>query len=202
MDLGRDLDLWDRSGTCEAMLRRSLVVSFILLNLGCGSGDSVSGIVQGVGLSAKSGSLSATMYTSPIDVLNIRYSALITLTNTDDACAASQEPNLASLSILVESSSPLSEGTYPITPNPTTSSYSQAGFDATNGACAEVFDGGTIAATAGSVVFSSLDNGGATIPNSISGTFFLSFGRDQLSGSFNVSTCNSTDAGPGAATCG
>jgi hypothetical protein len=184
-------------------MRRILTASLLASLGGCGTGDSVSGSVQGYGLAASDSVFGQSSVTFAGTTL---YSTLVTLTDYPNACAVEQamasqgvvKPNATRLTLLAGAESPIATGTYNVAtaagaPPPAVGAI----FDKTGSNCTTVVDGGPLSATGGSVTFTTVS------PSRVAGSFTLSFGSDQLTGSFSAAPCGASSGDGGTSlTCG
>jgi hypothetical protein len=183
---------------------KRLATALLFVNLlACGTGDSVSGSVQGHSLAARDGIFGQGSVTVAGTSL---YSMVVTITDYPSACASEQatasqgvlKADATTLTMLVGADSPIASGEYSVTsPTGATPPILSATFSQTNAQCSSVLDGGLIAATSGSVTFTTVS------ASKVAGAFTLSFGSDQLTGSFNTSPCGASFGDGGTTlTCG
>lgn len=169
--------------------------------LGCGGGNSVSGSVQGHTLTAQSAIMAQETTTSNGITA---YGTSIVLVSIANACSTLQtdlmtgvEPaNLDEVVLVLGNTSPVASGTFDVTTTPTSVPIAEAFAFVSGSTCASELDGGFDQATGGTITLSSISS------SSASGSFTLTFGTDQVTGSFSASTCTVPDAGTTTPTCG
>lgn len=180
-------------------MRRSIVFVCLTALVGCGSGNSVTGTVQGNSLAAQD-ALSFQASESFGGVTEFLVGALIVnissacSTATNDQATNKTPPNLTGLSLAVANTAAIAPGTYNITSSSVPAA--SAGFTKTDATCNNTVNA---SATAGTITISAIDSSHAQ------GTFNLTFGSDTLTGNFNAPNCNiNLNGNPdaGAPTCG